>query len=202
MSPTTTFGPPLAVGIGSRHVRLCQAHVDALFGEGYSLTPITTLLQPNERACMESVSLRGPAGELHKVRVVSPCTERTAVELSAADLEMLGLDEGSDALSTSDGSLGCTLMGPKGTIVLAAGVFVRPRTLILPPSVATELSLSAKDETRVQVMGERSRVFSDVPVQVIDQALPEFRVSSEDANTLEVGPNLHAYVLGPNEGTA
>ena len=93
-------------------------------------------------------------------------------------------------------------MGPKGTIVLAAGVFVRPRTLILPPSVATELSLRAKDETRVQVMGERSRVFSDVPVQVIEQALPEFRVSSEDANTLEVGPNLHAYVLGPNEDTA
>lgn len=199
MSPTSTYGPALSVGIGSRHVRLCQAHVDALFGEGYALTPITTLLQPQEKACMETVCVRGPNGELDKVRLVMPCTEKTAVELSTQDTEALGLSGGDDGSSTRDGTLGCTLIGPKGTIVLAAGVFVRPRVLLLPPAVANELSLQVGNEARVQVMGERSRIFSDVRVQISENARPEFRVSLEDANTLEVGPDLHAYVLSPNE---
>ena len=202
MTPTTTYGPALSVGIGSRHVRLCRAHVDGLFGEGYALTPITTLLQPQEKACMETVCVRGPSGELETVRLVMPCTEKTAVELSLQDTEILGLSRGDDGSRIHDGTLGCTLMGPKGTIVLAAGVFVRPRILLLPPNVANELSLQAGNEARVQVMGERSRVFSDVHVQVIENARPEFRVSPEDAKTLEVGPDLHAYVLSPNEGAA
>jgi propanediol utilization protein len=202
MSPTTTYGPALSVGIGSRHVRLCRAHVDALFGEGYALTPITTLLQPQEKACMETLCVRGPDGELDKVRLVMPCTEKTAVELSLQDMKILGLSRNEDAASASDSTLGCTLMGPKGTIVLAAGVFARPRTLLLPPAIANELSLQAGHEARVQVMGERSRVFSDVRVQVCENARPELRVSLEDANTLEVGPDLHAYVLSSSEGEA
>lgn len=199
MPQSLTFGPPMPVGVGTRHVRLSQAHVETLFGEGYRLTPLTALFQPNEEACVESVTIRGSTGKLSSVRLIAPCPDKTVVELSVHDLEHLGLKTECTPAQMTDGSIGCTIEGPKGTIVLAAGVFVRPRTLILPRSVAAELNLAHGASTRIQVMGDRSRIFSDVSVQVMDNAKAEFRVGLEDCNTLELDPTMHAYVLAAAE---
>ena len=38
----------IPVGVSNRHIHLTEAHVEALFGKGYKLTPIKELSQPGQ----------------------------------------------------------------------------------------------------------------------------------------------------------
>lgn len=187
---------PLAqVGIAARRVQLAAHHVHALFGDGYSLTPIYDLRQPGERACLETVQVRGPSGEL-RARVVLPLVERTRVELNVREQSALGI-EGPLRLSTNvTGSYGCVLAGPHGTVVLAEGVLNAQRQLVVSPEHANALGLAANHSVDVAVLGDRARQFHDVVVRVQENALFELRVDSEDANAIELNERTVAQVLG------
>lgn len=50
----------LPIALSNKHVHLSQADVDALFGEGYQLTPFKPLSQPGQYACEEKVTVVGP----------------------------------------------------------------------------------------------------------------------------------------------
>ena len=60
------------VASSARHVHLCHADVERLFGPGHQLTVFRMLSQPGQYACTEQVTIVGPKGQLAKVRVVEP----------------------------------------------------------------------------------------------------------------------------------
>ncbi len=62
----------VAVGVSNRHVHLCRADMDELFGMGSDLTFRNALRQPGQFAAEETLTVRGPKGELNKVRVLGP----------------------------------------------------------------------------------------------------------------------------------
>lgn len=183
---------PFPVAIVARHVHLSAVHVEALFGPGAALSPLVPLTQPGEYAATVTVEVRGPGGSLKNVRVVGPARPRTLVELHARDLAKLGLPAPPRPTSKVDGSPGCVLAGPKGSVVLAEGVLVAGRHLHASPQIAARLALTEDALVAVHVVGERSRVLRDVPVRVRDGAALELHVDLDEANSLEVSPTTTA----------
>ena len=52
------------VASSARHVHLCRADVERLFGVGYRLQRLKDLSQPGQFACEECLDIIGPKGEL------------------------------------------------------------------------------------------------------------------------------------------
>ena len=96
--PGAVAGAPLAaqtlhipVGISNRHVHLSREDMDILFGYGATLTRMKAVKQPGQYAAEETVTLRGPKGELTRVRVLGPLRSATQVEISVSDSFVLGV---------------------------------------------------------------------------------------------------------------
>ena len=94
------------IGVSNRHVHLDRADMDALFGPGSELTVKKMLGQPGQYAAEETVTIRGPKGELSRVRVLGPLRSQTQVEISIADGFTLGVKPPRARVRAVEGSPG------------------------------------------------------------------------------------------------
>ena len=88
---TTEKEDTFMVEASGRHVHLTKEHVEALFGEGYELTPVKDLSQPGQFAAKERVRVIGPKGEFSSVAILGPCRNFSQVELSLTDCREIGV---------------------------------------------------------------------------------------------------------------
>jgi len=123
--PTKPSGPPnpLVVNISARHCHLTEQHVKILFGKGRKLTPQKWLYQDGYFAAEETVAIVGPRRRmLPEVRVLGPCRGDSQVELAFTDSISLGLDIPVRISGDIQGTPGCLLVGPAGSLELPQGV--------------------------------------------------------------------------------
>ena len=66
--------------ISNRHIHLNREACDILFGKGYELT-VKRPMAPPIFAANETVTLKGPKGEISGVRVLGPLRSYTQVEI-------------------------------------------------------------------------------------------------------------------------
>ena len=126
---------PLVVNISARHVHLTQEHVEALYGSGHQLTPVKDLYQEGYFAAAETVMVVGPRKRmLPDVRVLGPCRGDSQVELAFTDGISLGIDLPVRISGDIQGTAGCVLVGPKGTVQLEQGVIRAARHVHMGPS--------------------------------------------------------------------
>ncbi|MBV8233154.1 MAG: transcriptional regulator, partial [Planctomycetaceae bacterium] len=129
--------PHLVANISARHCHLAQADVDVLFGDGYQLTPMKTLYQSTEFAANETVAVVGPRQRMIPgVRILGPCRLFSQVELAFSDAISLGIDVPVKPSGDIEGTPGCLLIGPKGSLVLPKGVIRAERHVHMGPKDA------------------------------------------------------------------
>ena len=178
-APLAAAALVLPVVVAARHARLSAAHVELLFGAGAPLFDVCALPPTGTYACGELVEVRGATngGAPTMVRVVGPPARQTEVRVSARDAQALALWPAS----------ACTLVGPRGTVVLAAGaVRVGLRSLTLTAADALQAGLAAGALALVRVQGERGRDLRDMPVEL--GAASYVSIDIDDANAIESGP--------------
>ena len=172
----------IPVGVSNRHVHLCREDMDILFGYGSTLTRSKALKQPGQYAAEEMVTLRGPKGELNKVRVLGPLRNATQVEISVAD----GFALGTKAPVRMSGDLldspGIEIIGPKGRVVKHNGMIVAWRHIHISPEEAELHGLHDGMEIDVQTNGPRGGELSHVVVRVTADAVLELHIDMEEAN--------------------
>ncbi|CAM5284649.1 Phosphate propanoyltransferase OS=Lysinibacillus sphaericus OX=1421 GN=pduL_2 PE=3 SV=1 [Lysinibacillus sphaericus] len=61
------------VAISARHIHVSEKDLQALFGPNATLTKDFDLSQPGQFAAKERVSIEGPKGVIHNVRVLATC---------------------------------------------------------------------------------------------------------------------------------
>src|SRR5579871_4376696 len=112
---------PIPVAISARHVHLSSQTADILFGAQHSLKVERALSQPGQYVAQETVSLRGPKGTIHGVKVLGPLRGQDQIEISRSDAFSLGLDPPIRLSGDVADSAPITLIGPNGSVQLASG---------------------------------------------------------------------------------
>lgn len=172
------------VAASARHVHLCRADVEKLFGVGYQLQVFKTLSQPGQYACKEQVTLVGPRGKLERVRVLGPERNDTQVEISLTDSFGLGVKAPIRMSGKTKGTPGCTLIGPAGSVELQEGVIIAARHLHISPEQATKFGLSDGQVVSLRGEGERALIFENVVVRAGKGHDLEVHVDTDEANAI------------------
>jgi len=168
----------------ARHMHLCQAHIEALFGAGHTLHNFKPLTQPGQYACEEKVDIRGPRGELKGVRVLGPARPQTQVEVSVTDAFKLGVAPVVKMSGDIAATPGIRLVGPAGEVEIPEGVIVSARHLHISEEEAALYGLKDGDVISVKKGGPRETVFGNVLVRSgKGHSLLEVHLDTDEANT-------------------
>ena len=186
----------LRIAVSNSHVHLSRDDTRRLFGvdelEGRSARGHAKFLAT---AC--TVALVGPRGSLERVRVLSPCTKETWVELNRTHAFILGLDPPLEEGSLPDGAV--TLRGPTGELTLHKNVILEARHLEVTRDEARRWDLEAGQLVSAELGGPRALVFKNVKVRVLDAAKDTFEgcleLDRDEANAAMVGPKDRARIL-------
>ncbi|MFA7662918.1 MAG: PduL/EutD family phosphate acyltransferase, partial [Patescibacteria group bacterium] len=150
------------IEVSSRHLHVDRKDLDKLFGKNYELTPFKKLSQKGEFSAKETVTLKNGSSEIQNVRIVGPVRTETQVELSLTDAYKLKIKPPVRISGDIKKSVGTTLIGPKGKIVLKEGVIIAARHIHLSAVDAKKYSLKNGQWVYVQVPGKRGVIFENV----------------------------------------
>lgn len=174
------------VGISNRHIHLSQADLDQLFGAGYQLTPMKELSQPGQFACKETVTICGPKGAIEKVRVLGPVRKETQIEIVAGDCFKLGVKAPAKLSGDLAGTLGITVVGPKGSVQTAQGLIVAQRHIHMAPADAQAYGVQDGQIVKIRVGGLRGGIYDNVAIRVTTSSKLECHLDTEEANAMGV----------------
>ena len=190
------MGYKVGVGISNKHVHLSDADLAALFGAGHKLTLKKELKQPGQFASDELVDVVGPKGTLKGIRVLGPTRKESQVELAQTDARTIGLSLPVRESGVLDGSPGCKLVGPAGTVNLAKGAIIALRHIHLSPAQAQDAGVKDKDWVTVKTSGSRPLIFEDVLIRSGDAHTSEFHVDTDEGNAAGIQNDDQVEIIG------
>lgn len=167
----------------ARHIHVNEADFKKLFGERANLHYIHELSQPGQYLCEERITVVGPKGRFENVAVLGPFRHETQIELSMTDTRKIGVPGVIRQSGHTEGTPGCTLIGPKGSIELSQGVIVAKRHIHMTPLEASRAHVKDNDEVFVITQSfERGLIFADVVVRVSPKFKLAMHVDTDEAN--------------------
>ena len=175
-------GPQIPLEASGRHVHVCRADLDKLYGPGYQLTRVSDLSQPGQFVCQERLRVVGPKGEFGNVVILGPERDETQVELSATDALMIGVKAPVRLSGNIAGTPGVKLVGPKGEVELQEGVIVAERHIHMTPEDAARFGLKDGQAVNVRVQGTRSCTFHNVILRVSPKFRTFMHIDYDEAN--------------------
>ncbi len=187
---------PFLVEVSAHHIHLTQEHVEALFGKGHQLTKHADLSQPGQYACKEQLAIVGPKGKIERVRVLGPTRKYTQIEIAMTEQFKLGVQPPIRESGAIDGSPGCTLEGPAGSVALDQGVICALRHIHMTPEDALRYGVKDKSVVRVRIEGDRELIFGDVLVRVDPSYALAMHIDTDEANAANVKTGAMGHLDG------
>ncbi|MGD6834238.1 phosphate propanoyltransferase [Sutcliffiella halmapala] len=192
------------IAASNRHIHLSVAHVERLFGRGYTLQKQKDLSQPGQFAAKETVTLIGPKGKIEKVRVLGPARGDTQVEISLFDGFTLGVKPPVRQSGNIKDSESITLQGPRGQLTLKEGLICAARHIHMHPSDAETFGVSDGDFVQVKVDGERGVIFSNVLIRSSERYKLEMHIDLDEANAAGLQNGTRGEIIAikrPSKGS-
>src|SRR6056297_3055112 len=176
--------PNLRVSISARHCHLTDEHVEILFGRGSVLEPDKDLYQDGFYAAKQTVMVVGPRRRmLPSVRVLGPTRGASQVELAFTDSISLGIDAPVRHSGKIDGTPGCVLVGPAGTVQLRQGVIRADRHVHMNFHDAEHYGVADGDMMKLVIGSpDCGVVFQDVLVRADKAAKLEVHIDTDEGN--------------------
>lgn len=184
--------PNLRVSISARHCHLTDEHVEILFGKGATLTPEKPLYQDGFYAAAQTVMVVGPRRRmLPSVRVLGPTRPHSQVELAFTDTISLGIDAPTRHSGDIEGTPGCVLVGPAGTVQLDRGVIRAARHVHMNFDDCEYYGVQNGDMMKLSIKSPACSVtFDDLLVRADKAAKLEVHIDTDEGNAC----NLEAAV--------
>ena len=181
------YKPNVVANISARHCHLTQGDVDVLFGKGYQLTPMKTLFQSTDFAANETVAVVGPRQRMIPgVRILGPCRMFSQVELSFTDAISLGIDVPVKLSGDIEGTPGCLLIGPKGSLVLPKGVIRAERHVHMGPKDAEYYGVKHLDRMNMRLISPCPTTLEGLLVRVHKDWKLEIHIDTDEANCCDL----------------
>ncbi|QDT03217.1 Phosphate propanoyltransferase [Rubripirellula lacrimiformis] len=176
--------PNLRVSISARHCHLTDEHVETLFGPGAVLVPEKDLYQDGFYAAQQTVMVVGPRRRmLGSVRVLGPTRPFSQVELALTDSISLGIDAPVRHSGQIDGTPGCVLVGPVGSVQLDQGVIRAARHVHMNLSDCDYYDVKNGDMMQLKITSPDCSVsFEDVLVRADKAAKLEVHIDTDEGN--------------------
>jgi acetate kinase len=187
---------PFLVEVSAHHIHLSQDHVEALFGKDHQLTRHADLSQPGQYACKEQLTIVGPKGRIERVRVLGPTRPYTQIEIAMTEQFKLGVHPPIRESGDLEGTPGCTLEGPAGSVKVDRGVICALRHIHMTPEDALRYGVRDKSVVRVRISGDRELVFGDVLVRVNPSFALAMHIDTDEANAANVRTGAKGYIDG------
>ena len=184
--------PNLVVNISARHVHLTQEDVDVLFGKGYQLTEMKRLFQATDFASNETVAVVGPRQRMIPgIRILGPCRKFSQVELSFTDGISLGIDLPVRLSGDIEGTPGCLLVGPKGSLMMPKGVIRAERHVHMGPADAAFYGVKHLDRMDMKVDGPCPTTLEGLLVRTHPDWKLEVHIDTDEANCCDLPHAKH-----------
>jgi putative phosphotransacetylase len=175
------------VEVSARHVHLCKADVETLFGPGVKLTYKRDLSQPDQFLSEERVDVAGPKSVFKNVAILGPERSASQVEISVTDSYALGVAPPVRESGDISGTPGLKLVGPKGEVILPSGVIAAKRHIHMTPEDAARLGVKDKQIVEVRAVTSRPVTFGEVVVRVSPKFKLSMHVDTDEANAALIG---------------
>lgn len=173
---------PIPLGISNRHIHLSAQDFAHLF-PGQSISVKKALMQPDQYAAEQTLTLIGPKGKLEKVRLLGPLRSASQVEVSRTDARTLGITAPLRMSGDLQGTPGVRLVSPFAELEITSGVIVAQRHIHMSPLDALILNVSHGDKVSVAIKGdERRLIFDNVAVRVSPDMRLEMHIDTDEAN--------------------
>jgi acetate kinase len=187
---------PILIEVSAHHIHLAQKDVEALFGPGHQLTKHADLSQPGQYACKEQLTIVGPKGRIERVRVLGPARQATQVEIAMTEQFKLGIHPPIRESGDVEGSPGCVLEGPAGSITIDKGVICALRHVHMTPADALRYGLKDKCTVRIRVPGDRELLFGDVRIRVDPSFALAMHIDTDEANAANLRNGAKGFIDG------
>lgn len=191
---------PLVVNISARHAHLTQEHVEILFGKGHQLTPVKDLYQDGYFAAAETVMVVGPRKRmLPDVRVLGPCRGDSQIELAFTDGISLGIDLPVRISGDIQGTAGCVLVGPKGSVELNQGVIRAMRHVHMGPADLAHYDVKNGDLMHLRIESPGcTTVLEDLAVRAGDDPIRlEVHIDTDEGNAINLDAATKVELIKP-----
>lgn len=173
---------PIPLGVSSRHIHLSTADYLRLFPE-QPISEKKPLMQPGQYAAEQVVTLEGPKGKLHNVRLLGPLRNASQVEISRTDARTLGITAPLRMSGDLSGTPGIRLISPFAELEITSGVIVAQRHIHMSPLDALIYDVTHGDKVAVAIEGdERRLIFENVAVRVSPDMRLEMHIDTDEAN--------------------
>lgn len=184
----------IPIGISNRHIHLSQEDFDQLF-PNQELTIFKELKQPGFYAANQKVTIIGPKGELHNVRLLGPLRPQTQVELSQTDARSIGVKAPIRLSGDLSGAAEITISTKDVSIVRSAAI-VAKRHIHMNPTDAALLGFQSGDVTAVKIMSkDRTTIYEDVEIRPAQGSVLEMHLDTDEANASGCGADTVAYFI-------
>ena len=183
------------VGISNRHIHLSEADKIVLFGENFKLTKLKDLKQPGQFACKETVTIKGPKGEIENVRVLGPERKQTQVEVSLSDSIKLGISAPLRESGNLADSSPITIIGPKGLLKLEEGAITALRHIHMSDSEAEKFGVRNGQIVSVKVSTPKGGILDHVLVRSGDGHRLEMHIDTDEANAMGIQANQNVELI-------
>ncbi len=176
--------PVLTVQTSSRHMHICRADMDVLFGPGTELTFDRSLFQEGNFAAKEMVTIVGPRNRLiSNLRILGPMRKQSQVELAFTDAIMLGIDDIPIRLSGDiAGTPGAIIIGPKGVVELKEGIIRAAIHVHMNHAEAAHFGVSKGDRMHLRIGGPSGLTFNNVHVRIDPTSRLNVHMDTDEAN--------------------
>ncbi|WP_341302415.1 phosphate propanoyltransferase [Lysinibacillus sp. FSL H8-0500] len=178
----TTVIKTFPVAISARHIHLSEEDLQTLFGPNATLTMDFDLSQPGQFAAKERVSIEGPKGIIHNVRVLGPVRAATQVEVSRTDAMKLGIHPPLRQSGDIDNSASIKLIYGERELVIPQGVIIAQAHIHMTEEDAQALAVHNNEVVAVEVVSERPVTFRGVVVRVSNDFSLEMHIDTDEAN--------------------
>ena len=176
--------PTLAVQASSRHMHVCRADMDVLFGPGSELTFDRPLYQEGNFAAEEAVTIVGPRNRLiSNLRILGPMRKESQIELAYTDAIMLGFKDIPVRLSGDiEGTPGAIVIGPRGVVELKRGLIRAAIHVHMNPSEAAYFGVAKDDKMKLRIGGPAGLTFNNVHVRIDPASRLNVHMDTDEAN--------------------
>ena len=186
--------------VSNRHIHLSKADAEALFGEGFQLTPIKDLSQPWQFAAAECVTLKWPKWQIEKVRILWPYRPQTQVEILMADQFKLWILAPIRLSGDLKHSAWVDIVWPDGKeLSISEWMIIAKRHIHMTPADAEKYGVQNNQIVKIKCWWERWLVFDEVVIRVADASSLDTHIDVEEANAAALPQSSSVELLPSDE---